>query len=131
MAAMRDECPRIRLPAEATVRVEVGPGEFRVPPLPFLRAPATAHDDHHDTEDTDEPMATPLADACTIAGPAWLKLSARSTMPSGARAEAHRRVPSRSLEGAADLIGRQLAFQLELLEIRGRASSPDHPTDRG
>ncbi len=88
-----------------TVRVEVGPGEFRVPPLPFSPShPAMSM----------TPMITPGAEDSTISPTTMSTLSGAVHDAEQARLQAHRAF-LRSAEGATDLIGRHVAFQLELL----------------
>jgi acyl transferase domain-containing protein/3-hydroxymyristoyl/3-hydroxydecanoyl-(acyl carrier protein) dehydratase len=104
---------------KATIRVEVGPPGFRLPPLPARPVPP-APTMNPDAEEPVKPLATleigPIAAALHDA--------------ERARSEAHRAF-LRVAEGAADLIGRHVALQLDLLDSGGWAppteSAPEVP----
>jgi acyl transferase domain-containing protein/3-hydroxymyristoyl/3-hydroxydecanoyl-(acyl carrier protein) dehydratase len=117
---------------QATVRVDVGPAEFRVPPLPSRPRSPAATMVATTPQDAEEPMPSPPAPppqgiATIMPASGLWDLAGSLHDAERARLEAHRAF-LRVAQGAADLIGRQLALQIELLESGG--SIPvDHGAD--
>jgi malonyl CoA-acyl carrier protein transacylase/3-hydroxymyristoyl/3-hydroxydecanoyl-(acyl carrier protein) dehydratase len=105
---------------QATVRVDVGPADFRVPPLPsrprhlaVTMVATTPLDGEELTSLT--PALAPQETAPIMPASGLRDLAGSLHDAERARLEAHRAF-LRVAQGAADLIGRQLALQIELLE---------------
>lgn len=120
--------PRENARPRAVVRVTVGPGEFRLSPLPSRRkAPAKAtvpsmvqSNGTHRIEPDDASAPPPaVSDVASVTLPG---LSGRVAAAEQARIAAHREYLRRA-EGAADLIGRQMAHQLDLIARAGSIGS--------
>jgi acyl transferase domain-containing protein/3-hydroxymyristoyl/3-hydroxydecanoyl-(acyl carrier protein) dehydratase len=93
-------------PPARSVRVAVGPVEFRVPPLPRAASPPAMRTTPRITQDGRN---------LTMVSTTEPTLSGALHDAEHARVRAHRAF-LRSAEAAVDLIGRHVAFQLELLE---------------
>ncbi|MHB1561685.1 MAG: acyltransferase domain-containing protein, partial [Isosphaeraceae bacterium] len=126
--ATEAETPRREARPRAVVRVAVGPGEFHVTPLPSRRKAPTKTtvpsmlklNGTHRIEADDEP-ARPrdVFDAPAVGLPG---LAGRVAAAEQARIEAHRAY-LKLAAGAAELIGRQLAQQLDLIARAGSEAS--------
>ena len=128
--------PPVPVGPQTTIRVDVPSAEFHVPPLPSRpRPPATtmaANMNHELRESRIDilglasrelgPPAVPMTGLVNLAGPLRDAEQARS--------EAHRAF-LRVAHGTAELIGRHLAYQLELLESGGPFSRTPSTSDDG
>ena len=112
--------PAIESRSQATIRVEVGTPRFHIPPLPARPGPPPAAIPPTPNQETVGPMPPPSTPPPTLA-PIPLAAPERRAIAGAihdaerARSEAHRAF-LRVAHGATDLIGRHLAFQLDLLE---------------